>query len=216
AGSKEHREVLERLRKEHRRHIRRTVDLGFLPESEAWSLFEGSSGWEMGQGGKAPVGPSQKAAAQVGMAKEEVFLKNLSSKDPNVRYWGAIGLTALNDKPSGKALKKLKATLKDTSAAVRIEAANALATHDDVKTALPALVKDLAHENLIVVTHAARTIELLGNKAASVAPQMKKALERAEIIRPPDLSPVIVLPGDKDLAMFVAFSCQAFLDGLSK
>ena len=114
------------------------------------------------------------------------------------------------------ALKKLKATLKDSSAAVRIEAANAIAVHGDVKTALPALLKDLAHENLIIVTHAARTIELLGNKAASAAPQMKKALIRAEKIRPPDLSPVIVLPGDKDLAMFVAFSCQAFLDGLEK
>ena len=216
AGSKEHREVLERLRKEHKRHIRRTVDLGFLPESEAWALFEGSSGWEMGQGGKVPVGPSQKAAAQVGVSKEGAFLKNLSSKDANVRYWGAIGLAARKDKPSSKALKKLKASLKDSSAAVRIEAANALAAHGDVKTALPVLLKDLAHENLIIVTHAARTIELLGKKATSAAPQMKRALERAEKIRPPDLSPVIVLPGDKDLAMFVAFSCQAFLDGLEK
>ena len=36
------------------------------------------------------------------------------------------------------------------------------------------------------------------------------------VVSPPDLSPVIVLPGDKDLAMFVAFSCQAFLDRLGK
>ena len=125
-------------------------------------------------------------------------------------------MCARKEKPSGKALKKLKGSLKDSSAAVRIEAANALATHGDVKMALPALLKDLAHENLIIVTHAARTIELLGKKAASAAPQMKKALERAEKIRPPDLSHVIVLPGDKDLAMFVAFSCQAFLDRLEK
>jgi hypothetical protein len=43
---------------------------------------------------------------------------------------------------------------------------------------------------------------------------MAAALKRAEKIRPPDLSPVIVLPGDKDLAMFVAFSCRAFLQAL--
>jgi hypothetical protein len=127
------------------------VDLGFLPESEVWALFEGGSGREIGQGGKVPVGLSKKAA-----------------------------------------------------------------THGDIKTALPILLKDLAHENLIIVTHAARTIELLGKEASSAAPQMRKALEHAEKIRPPDLSPVIVLPGDKDLAMFVAFSCQAFLDGLEK
>ena len=123
------------------------------------------------------MGPSQKAAAQVGVAEEGVFLKNLSSKDANVRYWGAIGLAALKDKPSSKALKKLKTSLKDSSAAVRIEAANALATHGDVKTALPVLLKDLAHENLIIVTHAARTIELLGKEASSAAPQMRKALD---------------------------------------
>ena len=125
-------------------------------------------------------------------------------------------MAALEEEPSAKALKKLKASLKDSSAAVRIEAANALAAHGDVKTALPVLLKDLAHENLIIVTHAARTIELLGKEAASAAPHMRKALVRAEKIRPPDLSPVIVLPGDKDLAMFVAFSCQAFLDRLEK
>jgi len=50
----------------------------------------------------------------------------------------------------------------------------------------------------------------------SILAQMKKALDRAEKIRPPDLSPVIVLPGDKDLAMFVAFSCQAFLERLGR
>ena len=216
AESKEHQTVIERLRKEHKRHIRRTVDLGFLPESEAWIMFKDSSGWELGQGGKVPVGPSQKAAAQVGTSQEEVFLKNLNSKDANVRYWGAIGLCAQKEKPSNKALQKLKDSLKDSSAAVRIEAANAIAVHGDIKIALPALLKDLAHENLIIVTHAARTIELLGKKAVSAAPHMRKALVRAEKIRPPDLSPVIVLPGDKDLAMFVAFSCQAFLDRLKK
>ena len=132
----------------------------------------------MGQGGKVsrrdlPKKPPLKS----GWPKKELFIKNLSSKDANVRYWGAIGLAARKDKPSGKALKKLKTSLKDSSAAVRIEAANALATHGDVKTALPVLLKDLAHENLIIVTHAARTIELLGKEASSAAPQMRKALD---------------------------------------
>jgi len=43
---------------------------------------------------------------------------------------------------------------------------------------------------------------------------MQACLKRADKIRPPDLSPVIVLPGDEDMAMFVGFSCQAFLDNL--
>ncbi|MFP6894338.1 MAG: hypothetical protein VCA18_11340, partial [Opitutales bacterium] len=52
--------VLQRLRNEHKRHIRRTVDLGVLPESEVRALFEGSSGGKIGQGGTVPVGPSKK------------------------------------------------------------------------------------------------------------------------------------------------------------
>jgi hypothetical protein len=40
---------------------------------------------------------------------------------------------------------------------------------------------------------------------------MKACLKRAYAVRPPDLSPVIVLPGDQDMAMFVGFSCDAFL-----
>ena len=74
------------------------------------------------------------------------------------------------------------------------------------------LINDLKHENLIVVTHAARTLELLGTKAKGAIPAMRACLKRAHRIRPPELSPVIVLPGDQDMAMFVGFSCQAFLD----
>ena len=77
--------------------------------------------------------------------------------------------------------------------------------------AVQALIKDLAHENLIIVTHAARTIELLGEKALNAKAPMAAALKRAETIRPPNTPATVVLPGDKDLAMFVAFSCRTFL-----
>ena len=84
----------------------------------------------------------------------------------------------------------------------------------EINRALPVLIKELEHENLIVVTHAARTIELLGKKAINAKEAMQKCLKRAYKIRPPDLSPVIVLPGDQDMAMFVGFSCNAFLNNL--
>ena len=99
-----------------------------------------------------------------------------------------------------------------SSPSVRIEAANALAKHGYIAAALPILISELEHENLIVVTHAARTLELLGPLAEEAIPAMRACLKRAHKIRPPDLSPVIVLPGDQDMAMFVGFSCQAFLD----
>ena len=117
-------------------------------------------------------------------------------------------------KLSEKAEFALGKALKDSSPSVRIEAANALARKNGIERALPVLIKELEHKNLIVVTHAARTIELLGAKAKDALPAMQACLKRAHEIRPPDLSPVIVLPGDQDMAMFVGFSCQAFLDNL--
>jgi len=215
AKSGKHREILKRLRAEHLRHIAVTADLGFLPESEAWALFAKQTGWEHGQSGRVPLVGIHQAAAQVGVASERVFLKNLDSNNPTIRYWGAIGL-AERPEISGLAKRKLRRKISDSSPASRIEIANALATHGDIPNALPALIEATQHENLIVVTHASRTIELLGKKAKSAKYAIQEALKRADKIRPPDTPATVVLPGDKDLAMFVSFSCRAFLNRLGE
>jgi len=210
AGSKAHQKILKRLRNAHRKHIRDTVDLGFLPESEAWEMFAQKTGWELGQSGQVKMGAIQRAAAQVGTADEATLAQNLTSKNASIRYWAALGLVHRNAlKIETKQL--LRKALTDESPAVRIEAANTLAHHGDSARAAQALIKDLAHENLIIVTHAARTIELLGETALNAKAPMAAALKRAETIRPPNTPATVVLPGDKDLAMFVAFSCRAFL-----
>ena len=208
--SKKHQKILIRLRSEHSRHITDTADLGFLPESEAWNMFKTRSGWELGQSKRIPLNEIRNAAAQVGIASESKLLESLKSENPSVRYWGAIGLTA-RTKLSNRAKQILTTKLKDPSYAARIEIANALAVHNELNYALPELIAAVNHKNLIVVTHAARTIELLGKKAAIAKPAMEKALARSIKIRPPETPATIVLPGDKDLAMFVAFSCHAFL-----
>ena len=159
------------------------------------------------------MGAIQRAAAQVGTADEATLAQNLTSKNASIRYWAALGLVHRNAlKIETKQL--LRKALTDESPAVRIEAANTLAHHGDSARAAQALIKDLAHENLIIVTHAARTIELLGEKALNAKAPMAAALKRAETIRPPTPA-TVVLPGDKDLAMFVAFSCRAFCQNLT-
>jgi len=214
AASHKHRNVLDRLRAEHVRHISDTADLGFLPESEAWELFANQTGWELGQAGRVPLDGIHQAAAQVGVASEQVFLKKLESNNSTIRYWGAIGL-AVRSEISALAKSKLRRKISDPSAAARIEIANALATHGDITNALPALINATQHENLIVVTHASRIIELLGKRAKSAKYAIEEALKRADKIRPPDTPATVVLPGDKDLAMFVSFSCRAFLNKLN-
>ena len=212
SGSTSHKKVLDRLRRELNNHLKESRDLGFLPEYEAWKLFENSSGWEVGNSGKVDLQIICKAAEQVAESKEKSLLANLKSRNASVRYWGAIGLNVYQKEISNEAKKALRTALGDSSPSVRIEAANALILHGEVEDALAQLIQELKHQNLIVVTHAARTIELLGNKAIKAAEAMKECLIRAHEIRPPELSPVIVLPGDQDMAMFVGFSCQAFLN----
>ena len=216
SGSTSHKKVLNRLRRELNNHLKESRDLGFLPEYEAWKLFENSSGWEVGNSGKVDLQIISKAAEQVAEAKEKSLLANLKSGNASVRYWGAIGLNAYQKEISNEAKKALRTALGDSSPSVRIEAANALMLHGEVEDALAQLIQELKHQNLIVVTHAARTIELLGNKAIKAAKAMKECLIRAHEIRPPELSPVIVLPGDQDMAMFVGFSCQAFLNKIKQ
>ena len=65
-------------------------------------------------------------------------------------------------------------------------------------------------ENLAAVQHAARTIELLGEKALPILPAVQDCDDRMKIIRPPGTSPIVVDP-EKDKAMFVLFSTEAFL-----
>ena len=211
AKSKDYKKILSKMRKEMTKHLMSSRDLGFLPEYEAWKLFEGSSGWDVGKSDTLDLDAIRIAASEVGIAKEKTLISNLESKNELIRYWGVIGCTVQKKKLSEKAKLALLNALGDISPSVRIEAANALILKGSIKPALSALIKELSHPNLIVVTHAARTIELLGEKAKAAIPAMTACLKRAYKIRPPDLSPVIVLPGDEDMAMFVGFSCQAFL-----
>ncbi len=216
AGSAAHKKILTRLRGALNQHLNQTRDLGFLPEYEAWKLFENSSGWEVGKSGKIDLQAIRKAASQVGLVGESILIANLKSTNELVRYWGAIGLCAHKEELGKDAKKALNNALNDQSPSVRIEAANTLLLRGKPAPALSVLIQELKHENLIVVTHAARTIELLGKKAKKARKPMEECLVRAHKIRPPDLSPVIVLPGDQDMAMFVGFSCQAFLNKLKQ
>ena len=199
------------MRNEHLRYALEIRDWGYIPEYEAWEASKGSSGWEVGKSKNVSWKKIIEAADLVGRAKETKFITNLKSQNEAIRYWAAIGLGAYKKPLSNNTLSVLEIALNDSSPSVRIEAANALIRNGKSKPALSILKKELEHKNLIVVTHAARTVELLGEKAKGAVLAMEACLKRAYAVRPPDLSPVIVLPGDQDMAMFVGFSCNAFL-----
>ena len=165
ANSSNHQKILKRMRNEHLRYALEIRDWGYIPEYEAWEMKQRVQ-W-MGREKAKNVSWKKiiEAADLVGRAKETKFITNLKSQNETIRYWAAIGLGAYEKPLSNNSLSVLEIALKDSSPSVRIEAANALIRNGNTEPALSILKKELEHKNLIVVTHAARTIELLGEKA---------------------------------------------------
>jgi hypothetical protein len=192
----------------------RNTDWGVIPEIEAWQRSRESPLWSIAEKAKAdfdsPTGGAVMAAAAVGTDGIVDVNEQLTSDDASVRYWGAIGFTPL-EVQSDASKRNLIETLDDSSAAVRIAAADALARHGEIEKALPTLIELVADEDLTTVLYAARAIELLGDDAKAATGAMEKALARAEKIRPPDTPATVVTSGDQDLAMFIGFSTRAFL-----
>ena len=210
ADSKEHRKVLNKMRGELFRHIRESRDLGFLPEALAWDISKETTLWELARNdGAYNQLRLVQAAVQVGQAEEQNFLTNLKHTDAGVRFWGAVGLTA-SSSLTPRAVQALTTALSDTAIDVRIESADALARHGHTKESVPVLAAALSDANLAAVQHAARTIELLGDRAKSAVPAMRECDLRMKTIRPPGTSPLVVEP-DKDKAMWVLFSTEVFL-----
>jgi N-sulfoglucosamine sulfohydrolase len=193
-------------------NIKKTRDLGFLPEACLWDLCPDTTPYELARNGtKFNYDQARlvNAATNVGVASNLEFLHSLQSEDANVRYWAAMGFAASSEL-SVEAVRALEKALSDESISVRIESANALARHGHLKNSIPLLAASLESKNLAAVQHAARTIELLGSTAKTALPAMKKCDERMKVIRPPGTSPVVVQP-DKDAAMFILFSTEAFI-----
>ena len=204
AASPHHRDVLDTMRKELRRWMVQTRDLGFLPEVEAWQRSAGTTPYEMA---KDPARyPQSKlidtaSLAGSGVGARDQLLRRLCHEDSAVRYWAALGLTALDAKAASAETELIEA-LDDPSFPVRIAAANALAHADKLDRALPVLIDSLDHENMNVVLQAARTIELLSKQARPAVPAMRRTLARVQ--------------SGGDGNMFVRFSAQAFLDAVDE
>ena len=211
AGSSDHRGVLERMGAQLGAHLMDSRDLGFLPEALAWELSAGTTPYELARSdGSYQQARLIQAASQVGNASEEALLSHLAHSDPGVRYWGAVGFSAAPTL-STNAIDALTEALEDGDHNARIEAANALARHGHLAESIPVLAEALKDRNLAAVLHSARTVELLGERAIAALPAIAACDARMKRIRPPGTSPVVVDP-EKDMAMFIGFSTEAFLN----
>ena len=140
------------------------------------------------------------AADLVGKGERKSLLANLSSSDPEDRFWSILGMRV--DFPDDKNLHEIAVNhLDDSSVDVRTEAASWLAekSSNHRQQALDRLIADTGHPDWWSALRACRAIELLGPKAKSLLPQMEKLYAKHRHQK-----------GDQ--SFFLAFSSGAFLD----
>lgn len=179
ADSAAHQEILERLRDAQRQWRVESRDLGFLPEYEMARRSAGSTPYEMARQGEAYPQQRIVAAAEL-VGRRDAALEQaalLEDADAAVRYWAIVGLRASGDQ-SDAIVERLAAATRDPSASVRIEAAGALAALGD-RPAVRLLAEELRGTDPHAAIHAARTLQLLGEKSRPVLETMKAVARKA-------------------------------------
>ena len=181
--SREHRQVLERLRQANRDHLLATRDLGFLPEPEMLGRSDGLAPYDLGHDEAAYPLEKILAAAELASSFDEDIqgLVGLSGDPtPAVRYWAAMGLLMRGQTAVTSARMQLRNCLvNDKSPSVRIVAANAIAKFGkpvDSKEALKALVElaDVSKQSTHVAISALGAIDDLDDKVLPVLGSIKK------------------------------------------
>lgn len=172
--------VLSRLREALHAWQRETRDLGLIHETEAARLSAGQPLREATAGAACPLERVIDAAWRVGCSEDGAeFVPRLADPDATVRYWAAVGMNAAGTfAPEARAA--LQRALADASPSVRVEAAGALAAHFDDRAALDSLAAALTDADENVQLHAARTLQLLGEKARPALPALQAALPKVK------------------------------------
>jgi len=178
AGEAKFADVLKRFRAAGREWMRRTGDLGLLPEYEMHRRRGRQTPYDVARdAARNPVGRLQQAADLANAADPAnlpALTKLLDDREPAVRWWGAVGLVALGDKAAG-AKARLRAALADSAPNVRVAAAEALCNLGGVDEAMPVLLAALKHETPFIRLRAMNVLDRLGERARPALPAMRAA-----------------------------------------
>ena len=183
AGSPAHQQILDELRQAHHDWVMRVRDVGLLPEGEIHSRSQGSSPYELGH--NESLYPLERiwgmadAASSLDPNRTPLLLKGLDDEDSAVRYWAALGLLMRGDAGFQSAATRLRKQLNsDSSPYVRTVIAETLVrfgSEQDQQLGLAVLLKeaDGSHDGTFAAIQALNAIDELGDKAASIGPQIK-------------------------------------------
>ena len=178
AGERKHADKLKELRAAHSDWVKRTGDLGLLPEAEIeirekaagarYNILKGKSKLNAQLGNAA-------AMASSGVYALPSMIQAMQHSDAAVRYWGATGVGNIGPQAANARLPII-AALKDKSPSVRIAAARALAKLGEVKLALPVLETELQSDHQWGRLAAAIVLDEMNEQARPSIPALKKAL----------------------------------------
>ena len=154
ADDPEHKERLERMRTKLRDLMFEIRDGGLLHEAEMRRRADGGAPWHVFQGDGYKLERLWEAAGLAAHPADEDagrLAALLDDNDSGVRYWGAVGLSALG----GVEKDALERALGDESPSVRIAAAEALLKSGDSKRAKKAIRSRLLDTDVYVGAYAA-------------------------------------------------------------
>ena len=182
AGEAKYKPVLERMRGELRKWMLRTHDLGLLPEYEMHKRAAGSTAYQLAHDKSKHPQERLMAAADLANAMDAKNLpqleKLLADAEPAVRWWAAVGLTALG-KAAAPAADALERALQDDSPLVRVAAADAMCNLGKDDKALPVLIKGLQDKTPFIRLRAINVLDRIGDRARPALPQIRKAKMKA-------------------------------------
>lgn len=178
AESKDHREILERMRTKLTDGMRDRLDLGLLPEAELHRRAERAAPYPLARHDKAyyPFGELLKVADE---EKAEALLASAKSDDPAVAWWAVTKLAVgrHDGDVAVRVLDALTTATRSANAGVRVAAADGLRRRGKADAALPVLRAALRDESPFVRHAAAEALDALGKAAAPAVEDLKAALE---------------------------------------
>ncbi|HBO44754.1 MAG TPA: sulfatase [Planctomycetaceae bacterium] len=178
AGRPEHADVLRRMRDELHDWQLRTRDLGLLGEYEMHRRARGRTPYDVGQSETLyPLERILPVAEMIGSrdpAQIPELVALLDDKEPAVRWWAAMGLTALGREAS-EAEPALRKCLADDSPLVRVAAAEGLYKLGRVDEALTTLTATLQDPTPFARLRALNVLYRMGDDARPALPALEKA-----------------------------------------
>src|SRR5690606_12531455 len=181
AGHPEYLHVLEQMRGLCEDWMIENCDLGLMSQYELYTRSNMGTPYEMGSD---PLrNPIQRLIACANIANYPnmnnvpLLLEMANDPDCIIRRWGAIGLLALGKLAAGLIDQTLLKLLQDTSADVRLTAAEALFGLDYTEQPCLILIDALSHESRFVRAEALMIMTRVGSGADAASPYLDRALE---------------------------------------